>query len=331
MAKKPLAMVARPDLDVPANDEDLLQLTNDGNAVATFFRGLAAWFGTQRQWEKKAEARLMGARTLMAPYDQASDELVQKFVLGTTAMEKDYEEHSSVKGLLWKLHKRAVSIHNRAAKPLEDAKTHATNLHNRYAEAERKRVAEENAKRQREADEKARKEREAELAKLEEAALRAEAGSDKLSEREQAFVEGYYAGRARGNATEAARMAGFKDPFASGARLLASDKVRKTLDGKRLAESIREQQKAVEQAPLDVTPIEEAVSNVGRAATDVTRRGAELLDADLLMQAVFDNKLGIPRDVLMVNEVKLNQYGRDLGDIVNRWPGVRATKKTSGR
>jgi hypothetical protein len=337
MAKRtptPAALTA-PDIDVQATDEDLLQLTNDGNAIKTFLAGLAAWFVTQRQWEKKAEARLMGAKAIPVPTDAASDEVVQRFITGTTAIEKEFESHSTVKGLLHRLHKRASSIHNRVAAPLDEAKTIATNLHNRYADAERRRVAEENARIQREAEQKAQRDRDAELARLEAAALKAEASSDKLSEREAAFVEAYYTGRLRGNATEAAKQAGFKDPFAAGARLLASAKIRGVLEGKRQAEVIREQQAAVKEAPLDLGHVEEVKANLGRAGTDVSRWSADVFDPEAFMAALLDprtrTQLGIPADCATYLPTKLNDYARSLHEQINRWPGVRAKKDTGVR
>jgi hypothetical protein len=47
--------------------------------------------------------------------------------------------------------------------------------------------------------------------------------------------------------------------------------------------------------------------------------------------AVIGGKHGIPPDVLMVNQARLNDYARDLGDVINRWPGVRFDSDTKLR
>jgi hypothetical protein len=96
------------------------------------------------------------------------------------------------------------------------------------------------------------------------------------------------------------------------------------------ADSIREQAAAIAAQPIEA-PIVEVKPNIAKAvgATDRTTRSAEVLNEADFIDAVFAGTYGIPRDVLTINQVKLNQYARDLKEpIVNQWPGVRVKAET---
>jgi hypothetical protein len=91
----------------------------------------------------------------------------------------------------------------------------------------------------------------------------------------------------------------------------------------------REQAAALKEAPLDVTVVDVKPDVVKAAgAVDRTTRKGEVLDAEKFIAAVFEGSLGIPRDVLCIDEVKLNQYARNMEAAVNRWPGVRVVRDT---
>src|SRR6185436_6794428 len=165
-----------------------------------------------------------------------------------------------------------------------------------------------------------------EAADAEEQALRAEAASAKLSDRETVFVEEVFGGR---NAALAAKIAGYKNPADAGARLLATPKIEKALAGKREAENIRRQSVARQQQPLDVQH-EEARPDIVRAAgaKDRTTKSAELLDENALIAAIIQGGHGIPWDILTVKPAKLNEYARSMGALINKWPGVRYKEET---
>jgi hypothetical protein len=230
------------------------------------------------------------------------------------------------------LHKLFTGKRGIALNYLTQAKAKGNALHNGWTESERRRVDRENEERRIAAEKKAQQERDEELARSEAAALKAEQDSPTLSAREQAFVDHHFIGAFQGNAAAQARNAGYKDPAVAAARLLGMSKIQQALQAKQKAAEIRKQAEAVKAAPLDVQA-ETVRPNIGRAsgATDRTTHGAVCdtpADEARLIDAVLRGGLGIPTDVLMVNPVKLNEYGRSMRELVNRWPGVRYTKKT---
>ena len=68
-----------------------------------------------------------------------------------------------------------------------------------------------------------------------------------------------------------------------------------------------------------------------QAVTDGDRktRTAVVVDEDAFIAAVLEGKFGIPSDVLTVRQVKLNEYARSLGKLIERWPGIRYNEKTT--
>jgi hypothetical protein len=190
-------------------------------------------------------------------------------------------------------------------------------------------VAEENERRRQEAERNARIEREREQAELEQKAIEAEEASPTLSEREEAFVNSQIALGL--GPTDAARRAGFKNPEQAAERLMKLAKIREALDAKKRAAAIREQAAAKKEQPVDVQ-FEEERPNITRATPggfDRTSHSGEVLDERLFVEAVIGGRHGIPADVLMVNQAKLNEYARSMQELINRWPGVRHKKTTT--
>lgn len=131
-----------------------------------------------------------------------------------------------------------------------------------YEDAERRRVQEEERLQREEQERIATENRNRELAKMDEAALKAEGQSDDLSDRERAFAQNVYLGVLPATA---AQLAGFKDPGAQAVRLMKVGKVVAAIDGMRQAKALRDQAAATAEKPLEVKKVEVA-SNVGKVA-----------------------------------------------------------------
>jgi hypothetical protein len=92
---------------------------------------------------------------------------------------------------------------------------------------------------------------------------------------------------------------------------------------------MRAQAAATKEQPLDVQ-YQQAKPDVKRAAgaSDRTTHGAEVMDEAALHDAVFAGRFGIPRDVLVVDHARVNAYGKDLKELINKWQALRYTKNT---
>jgi len=308
----------------PANPELTLTL-GDGHQITVFLKGLIPFFSTARTLEAKAIDTLARAKALLPPQDAEADLDLQRFVKATTLDKKEVEAHWSVCQLASQFHRRLVAARKRAVDPLEEAGAIANNLHNRYVDAERRRVAQEQERLRREAEDQARQDRELALQRQREEADRIEAASDNLSEREQRFVDDYVRTQ---RAVDSARYAGYANPDKAAARLLASEKIATAIANAQKAQAIRLQADAVEAAPLEIQ-VEEVKPDILRAGGfDRTTWSGEVLDARAFIEAVVSGKHGIPLDVLTVNPVKINEYARSLHERLDLWPGVRARKTT---
>lgn len=122
-----------------------------------------------------------------------------------------------------------------------------------YEDLERRRIAEEERRNREEQERLARENREREVAKMEKAALDAEAGSEDLSDRERIFVQEVFLGNSPANA---AFTADYKDPEKQAERLMKTPKVIQAIEGMRQAKALREQAAATEQKPIEVKTVE---------------------------------------------------------------------------
>ncbi len=98
----------------------------------------------------------------------------------------------------------------------------------------------------------------------------------KLTLKQQLFVESYL-GAAKGNATEAARMAGYKQPQMQGPRLMQKDEI---------ASRVRAR---VEQAAMSADEVLKELSEIGRAEWKhflqvMTNRNGETIDAKIVLK-----------------------------------------------
>ncbi len=309
----------------PTVSEDEQLATTDGLAIRDWVAGIAAFFTTAAGIEKAAVATLAQAKALVLPTSMIEDERVQRFILKTTQDRKGAEAHWEIAQIVHRFHRRLTAKRTLATGPLEQANALATGLHNRYVNDEKRRAALEQERVRQEAEQKAREDRDRELARLEAEALKREESSTDLSEREQAFVSDYLVSH---NGQMAAHRAGYKDPLRAAGRLLAAEKIQAALRAGEEAKTIRAQVAARREMPLEVEVAEVRAEVSNTITHDRTTWTGEVLDEAALVEAVISGRFGIPRDVLTVNGVKLNEYARSLRERLDLWPGCRAKKTT---
>lgn len=309
---------------------DLALTTTEGGSIGAFIRNLTAFFTRATELERASNDALAVAKTWKQPTDGASDVALVEKVRALATTRRDVDEHWQITAVVSRFHRRLTAARDRALKPLEEATTIGNRLHNAYAIEETRRARMEEERRRFEAEQRARLDREAELAKLEAEALKAEKASPSLSEREQRFVD-LYCGPGNLTPYEAARKAGYRTDKAA-TDLMTLPKVRQAIDDHRRALALREQAAATRQAPVETThePVKAEIATAG-----VTRYSANVANPEAFLAAAMDpltrTRLGIPADVLMVNDTKMNEYARSLHEQIERWPGVQLVKKTSIR
>lgn len=331
--RNPAPLVAPADLAdateaLATQNPDEVFVHSAGLAVVQFLRGVTAFFATATTIERNAEGVLALAEQMQKkpPTNVAEDIIVQDFVRMTTADKKAAEEHWKITATISQFHRRMTGARARATDKLETANAIGNRLHNAYVETERARAAAEQDRLRREAEEKARADQQAEQARAAAEALRIEQEAPELSPRENVFVDTLLL---TGDAFKAASKADYAQPRSTAEKLLALPKIIAAIEARRKAEDVRRQAAAKAAIPLDVQH-ETVRPNIGRAAgaSDRTTHSAELVDERALVDAVIRGGLGIPSDLLVVDEAKLNEYARSLHELVNRWPGVRYKKTT---
>ena len=325
--RRPEPEVIDPEQEALSTIPDLALAVTDGNQIKQFVAGVVQYFRQGQALEVAAKEMLAQAKALRAPTTAHEDLVIQNFAKQTSADKKAIEEHWVITSVVHNFHRRLVAVRQRGVVALEEANAIANRHHNKYVDDERRRAAIEQDRIRREAEEKARQDRQRELDALEAEALKAEAASADLSDREQTFVEAYVTSpQCRGNATESATRANYKDPMAAGARLMALPKIQAAIKAKQAAIAIRTQATAVKEQPLDVQVEEVKPDLLGTAGR--TTWTAELLDEQAAIDAIIGGRHGMPRDLLMVNTVKANEYARSLHERLDLWPGFRAKKST---
>lgn len=324
MAKRGAAAKA-PDI-VEHDSQELVLARTDGDLVNQFVGNLRAFFGKAGELEATAKLTLSQAEMLRIPKDGDEDAGVQRFIQGANSQRKQVEEHWTVTTVFSRFHKRLTSARARATEPLERAAQIANGLHQRFVDDQRRKEQLEAERLRREAEEKARQDRERELAALEAQAAKAEEASEELSEREDRFVTEYAVSR---DGFKAASRAGFAQPRSAAERLLKTPKIQQALTAIEDARRAREQAEALRAAPVHVEESAVAVrSQVQKVGADREYWSGELLDERALVDAVCEGRHGIPRDLLVVSQPKLNEYARSMHELINRWPGCRAKRTT---
>ena len=244
---------------------------------------------------------------------ERSQEIVREARLAKRDIPDTWNVLRKIQGLV----KLMVGRRQVAERSFDAAIETAQEHHFLYVDAENKRVAAEQERKRLEAEAAAAKKRARELADIEAKAVAADEASPNLSEREERFVEFALAGA---EPVDAARAAGYSSPEKRGPKLAKSEKIKAAIEAQEAATEARRRADAVREAPLEV----EADGKMPEKLKEGTRRGsAEILDHEALRAAVIGGTHGIPVDVLIVDAVRLNQYARELGKLINRWPGCR--------
>lgn len=325
-----MAKTAKAKVEVldPIVEQAVAIVATESLGLIAWLQGLVPFFRGARELEVAAVARHERVKLLTVPTTQVEDAAIRQEAIDARAARLAAGEYwEAVTGALSRVHRLTTTARARTVEPNKAAEDRATALHNAYVTAETQRAARE-AEALRQAEERrAQAEREADLARHEAAAVAAEEASPDLSERERRFVADYMA---RGNASKAAFLAGYKNPEVMAPRLLASDKIRAAIEAIRTAEQIRKQAAIVKDLPVyvDEQKLEEAATpqlNKG----DRYRWSATVVDLDKFRDAAFEGGYGIPRDCFMVDAAAVNAYARSLEQNIERWPGVKATKKTT--
>lgn len=314
-------------IDVGDANPEVGLVKAEGSAIPGFLNSAAQFLAKADALETSAKASLAAAKLLKRPTNGDEDLVIQQQILLDSAEEKNLEGHWEITAIISRFHRRLTGKRAIASTARSEAKAIRQGLHNEYVAEENRRAAREQEARRQAAEAQERLDREIEQEKLEALALQAERASDALSEREQVFVALVVGGQ---TGTAAASRAGYKSG-SYGATLLDQPKIKTAIEAGLRAATLRQQAAAIKAAPVSVV-ITEVKPDVQRAAGsrgDRTTWSAEILDADAFVRAVLDGKLGIPLDTLVPDQVALNRYATAMEAQLDRWPGIRAKKKTS--
>lgn len=314
------------DVGGAVSEEERAIVGTDSGILTSFLVGVGTFLETARSLEGRAGELEAQAKAFTAPASAADDAALQRFVQTANEAKRAIVAHWEIAGVFHRFHKRLVAFRERGASRAEAAATVAQRLHNAYVDAERRRVAEENARLQQEAEAAAEARRESEAADREREALALEAGLDKLSERESTFLALFLAGTP---AAQAAKRAGYKDAAGQASRLLAAPKMIQAIQAAQSAATLRKQAEAERARPLDVAPVAAVTAAIEKAGSDRTTWRGDVVDEAKFVAAVVAGKHGIPLELLTVNQAELTKYARSLHENLNRWPGVRAVKSTT--
>lgn len=323
MAKKTNAVRA----EIVAELPELAQTQGEATGLTAFLKGLVPFFQTAAAMERDAKALAERARGWKTPTTKDEDAKLIEDVRAARAAKSSAGDHwEPVTSMFSNLHRRMTGARKRTIDALDEAIGTGNRLHQAYDDAERARARREADEQRRQDEAAAAAARERELADLEAAALKAEASSPDLSDRERLFVT-LVVGQPGWKPGDIAARAGYKDPEKAATRLLATPKVQQAIEAARSALAAREQAQAVAAKPLEVVVTPSAGPQVNSG--DRETWSAELLDEQALIQAILDGNKGIPTDLLAIRGPKLNEYARSFKTIINGWPGVRAKRTLS--
>lgn len=340
MAKKKPAPA--PDIEVlPADttpDPETQQLTTATGQLQTFLGSMARFITGATELEKRAKEQLDIAKQLKAPTNGDEDAHVQVVIRNAKLTRKQIDEHWGIAQVVHGIHRMMTARREKGGQLADQAAQTAQTLHNRYVDEQNRKAREETERLRREAVAREEEERAREQERLEAEAVKREEASTDLSEREKAFVDflvlDIHAGTTQGNPQRAAERAGYRDALKTAARLTSSPKIQAAVKAKQEAEAIRKQAAARKNRPSEVH-VEPVRPDISRApgSFDRSTYSAEVFDVDQFMAALLDpvqrTRLGIPADIATFQQTKLNEHARDLKELMNKWPGVRAVKKTT--
>lgn len=320
------SLVKAPAVEVlPAEDQ---QLTKDTvTAITAFVRGVVVFFRVAAELEQKAKNLVMAANTLKPPTDAASDQIVVNLLQRSNDGKKVAEEHwHPITSVVWNFHRWLTGRRKPTLDAHDEVVRIAQPLHNGWVAKEKRRVEQEAENARRENERAAQAERDRELQRLEDEALKLEASSEALSEREQRYVELVAYGL--NSPVTSARSAGYRNPEQTAAKLGASAKIIAAIKGKQDAAALRRQGEARAAQPLEVESVRTAKLNVATGARDTATWSGEITDEAATIEAFRSGKHGIPGDLFQINPVKLNEYAKSLHERLDLWPGVKHKRTT---
>lgn len=320
-------LVVRPNI-LPGVSDDENFITEAGKAVVVFLRGIAGFFTTAQALEQEALAKRDAARQWTEPASAEDDVFIQEQIRDANRLRKEINAHWQITSAVSAFHKRLTSRRDKGADAAEETASIGNKLHNEYGRRERERVARvlEQERRQNELDAQAKRERE--LMELEQAAVATEERMPNLSQREERFVELVAYGL--NSPTTSARTAGYKEPELQGERLMKTPKIQQAIKALQEAAALRRQREARAAAPLDVAAPAAMKPDIQKAAGahDRTTVTLEIVDERAFVEAAFSGKYGIPSTLFVPKQAACNDAARQMGDLCNRWPGVRVKRDT---
>lgn len=333
MAKKAArhAQAVTPEvIDVQERPEVAL-IRRESEPIAVLMQNMQLFFDKAQDLETRAQVELDRAmREWKTPTSRMEDEALVAMIRANNADVKELEQHWEVTTVLSRMHRSMTGLRNRALSLRDQIKNHGNALHSAYERKERERVEAEQREQRRQEEERQRQIREREQAEAEQKALEAEAASPTLGDREQRFVDLYMT---NGNhAVNAARGAGYKDADANAVRLMKTNKILQAIESRRQALAIRQQASAKAAAPIAPTVTAPApVAQV--AAKSREYKSCEVVDPELFMAVLLDPKLRamhrIPPEAATYVQSVLNDIARQIGDEINKIPGLRLKVTTS--
>jgi hypothetical protein len=317
-------------IDVPPENPILALVRSEGGQITNWLAGLLRFKATADDLERQAKQGLERARTFKAPASPEQDEAIVTEIRIINSRNKTTEAHWAITAIIFNFQRRLAAERNRATTMNEEATRLLNGHHNGWVESEKRRVAREaDEKRQREEQE-AREQQERDAAEQDNKALELEGNMPELSDREQKFVDDFFRTimdeRA---AVGAAKRVGYRDPVAAARKLLETPKIKTALEAMKRAADLRRQATATRAKPVEVEVQQEKpqYSTAGR-----TTWGYEVLDEAAFMAAVLDpltrTRLGIPSEIATFKPSVLSECAKSLHENLDRWPGVRHTKKT---
>jgi len=327
MAKSNGARKTKP-IDAEVLPPEVALVEREHALMQPWYGNLATWWQGNKGMAEAAQRILAKARLLTAPTTEAEDLQLQHTLLEDKASLNMAEDHAEpFASALFKMHRMVTAARAEVVKPLQQSIDIKQALHNAYTTEQRRIARELEEKLRRQAEDEARERQRQELAELERQAIAREEASADLSDRERKFVDQMVRVN---NATQAATIAGYKDPLKNAARLMSLGKITSAINGLKDAEAIRKQALAVSQEPVIPFVSTPAVRpNVSRAsgARERTTWSAEVFDLDALHQACLRGEC--PPDLLMIDMSRLQRYAGELHELIDSWPGVRSKKSVT--
>lgn len=262
--------------------------------------------------------------------DKASHGVCRQFLKDAKALRRTIAEHyAKIKKPLNEARNTVLDMEKQHLAPIDEAIALAERSDVAFVREQQRIEQAETDRRRREAEaaEQARRDEDAAKAEAEASAL--EASSEALSERERTFIRLVLnSDRSHRAETNAAKVAGYKDPAAMADRLMKSHKIQAAMAQAEQAAAIRRQSEAKQDAPIlvDVAPVASEVATVAGTSLRTYYGCDSQVDLKVLAQAVLDGK--VPVEAIQPNMVYLNAQARMLkATFPGVYPGCKLASK----